>query len=134
MGQTLQPAMAGSAYPIQAQQVQGYGGQVQGQPVYPSPQQPQFQAPPPPAPYDLGAMRQACVRFVEQLEVIPQETWQAAFVSWVMATGIEPVTNYMKAVSIRGALREAGATAKMIEDVIHMVDSSGMIPMDIPRG
>lgn len=133
MGQTLQPAAPGSMYPVQAQQVQGYGGQV-GYPSQQPPQQPQFQAPPPPAAYDLGAMKQACVRFVEQLEAIPTETWQAAFVSWVMSTGIEPVSHYMKAVSIRGALREAGATAKMIEDVVNMVDSSGMIPMDIPRG
>ena len=72
MGQTLQPAAPGSMYPVQAQQ--GFGGPVQG---YQPPQQPQFQAPPPPAPYDLGAMRQACVRFVEQLEVIPPDGWQA---------------------------------------------------------
>jgi hypothetical protein len=133
-GQGMMAAVPGSAYPQQPQQQQpqqlGYPGPTGQMPA------PQF-APPPvpqPQPQHNPAMRQASIAFVEQLESSPEAMWEQALTMWVINTGPEAVMNYLRSLTIRGALREGGASADMIEKVIIMVNASPIVPADIPRG
>ena len=131
-GQGMMAAVPGSAYPVQQQQQQqqfGYPGPTGQMPA------PQFAPPPvPQQPQNNPAMRQASIAFVEQLESLPEPAWEQALMAWVINTGPDAVMGYLRAMTIRGALREGGASADMIEKVIALVNASPIVPADIPRG
>lgn len=108
--------------PPQAMPAQG----MQGQPA------PHF-APPPMPPVDTTAIRQACVRLVDALEAAPRDQWQAITMTWWLQQDANAVYEYMKQVSISGALRNASATEATIVAAVELLNASGMIPAEIPR-
>jgi len=103
-------------------------------------QQPPQQFAPPPVPQQAPPaqgtvdVEKSCVRLVEAFENTPPEAWQNAVTQWVMQVGYAPAMTYLQHYTIRGALRRAGANEELVEQVVTMLNASGMVPAEIPRG
>lgn len=71
-------------------------------------------------------------QLVQSLQSAPSSDWEDLIMQTVVST--PELREYVKAVSIRKALIEGGATNGLDDQVISIIDQSGLVPADIPRG
>jgi len=83
----------------------------------------------------LGEQRDArngLTLLVQTLHGSDQGTWEGHITSGIMA---EPqIFTYIQAVSVRSAIREAGADATLTENIVKALQSSALVPGDVNYG
>jgi hypothetical protein len=77
------------------------------------------------------AARKAIKVLVGSLSHAAQSEWLATIMEALQAC--PEALDYLKAVGIKTSLLEAGATEAMVTSIVSFVDSSGLVPSDIPR-
>ena len=94
-----------------------------------------FRADPSPVALDLGTQkkaRKALRVLVQEVGGSPSSDWQGIITARVIQT--PEILEYVRAVTIRKALVEAGAANGLDSHIIQAIDESGLVPTDIPRG
>jgi len=76
-------------------------------------------------------VRKAILNLYTRLRGEAEEEWQGVITLGLMST--PEVIEYLKHVSISGALREAGADAQFIARFLTVIEKSGLVPASIPR-
>jgi len=122
------PSIHGAWPPQQVQQAQqGYPPTIAPEAAPAAPAAP---AVPMPLPV-LKKVRKAILNLYTRLRGEAEEEWQGVITLGLMST--PEVIEYLRHVSISGALREAGADSQFIDRFLVVIEKSGLVPATIPR-
>jgi hypothetical protein len=94
-----------------------------------------FRAPPPTITLDLAVQKKArngLRQLVQRVSTAPSSEWETIITLGVGST--PEIYEYVKAVTIRKALVEAGATNGLDSQIIDAIDRTGLVPAEVPRG
>jgi|TARA_R110000824_G_scaffold105425_7_gene249562 hypothetical protein len=94
-----------------------------------------FRAPHPTITLDLAVQKKARIglrQLVQRVSTAPSSEWEAIITLGVGST--PEIYEYVKAVTIRKALVEAGATNGLDSQIIDAIDRTGLVPAEVPRG
>jgi predicted metal-dependent peptidase len=78
------------------------------------------------------AARVAIRRLVQQLRSAPEEQWGALVAQAVQMENA--IYHYASQVTIRYAVKEGGADDVLAQRIIAAIDTSGLVPQEVPRG
>jgi hypothetical protein len=78
------------------------------------------------------AARVALRTLVRQLDSSPEEKWEELIV--MALTSEFTIYHYIRAITVKAAMLEAGAAPELVTRVISAMHKSTMVPSDLPYG